>query len=521
MKTKRFLSFAAIFAIVFAFFACQNEVLTEPQGEEQQGGEQQGGESSGGSQVNNSSSSSLTNKSSSSLPSSSGTKNNLPKVLQPVIGYGYDISGEYAASSQIKYPVLNQDALLAANQIKEDPNMVSGEFNTTTGADINNYRNELTKKVSVNVNGGYGLASFEAEVGTNFGQTRIQNSSFVFATTSIRIAKVGYNISNRDGLDAFFTDEFKKDLNGTMTAKAIVDKYGTHVMLGGVIGARLDHHLSTVAKSETAINNLGLYVRASAEAKAVFASGGAGTEYEQNSTIQNSFDTKQTEVKTRVFGGIPQYAQSIHDRNSYDAWISSIEGNEIWSDYYPNSLFGIWALPMSATRSADLLAEVERRCVLTTIKPPELPETTELVTVRPSEKRITDAGWYSNVYDVVNFDDFFNVNLDSYKAQGYTKITFYIQMNVREYDDGYQYIGLWSSSVANDTYKLAEQQFEHGPGSYEPNWFVHEFKFPNININKFENKGSGYQFVIRYNADGWLSDDWGNKELKVKLTFSK
>jgi len=492
MKTRRFLSLVAIFALALAFFACSGDSPTEPQG----------GESSEGSQVNNS----------------------LPKIMQTVIGYGYDASQHYASSPDIRRSVLNQDALIAAKRILEDPNLVSGVFNTITGSDVNNYRSELTKKVSANVKGGYGPASFKVEAGENFGQDRIQNSNFVFATSSMRISKGAYHISNRDGLDAFFTEEFKKDLNSkSMTAEDIVTKYGTHVMLGGVMGARLDHHLSTVARSQTDINNLGYYVNASANVKVGL---GGGAEYQQDQKIKNSFDTTKTEINTIAFGGKPQYVYSIHldgsNPEAYKAWINSIDGNEIWSDYYPNSLFGIWALPMDAARSADLLAEVERRCAPTEISQEELATTTALVTVRTKEtsSQITDDGWYSNVYDVINFADF-NVNLDTYKAQGYTKITFYIKMSVKEYDDGYQYIGLWSSSVTNDTYKLAEQMFEHGGTSKETSWGDWEFTFPNININKFENKGSGYQFVIRYNADGWLGDNWGNKDLKVRLTFSK
>jgi len=191
-----------MFAMALAFNACSNDG-TGGDSSDSQGGSNQSSDSQGSS-----------NRSSDSQGSGDPvTKLELPDKMQAVIGYGYDASKRYASSIDIKFPILNQDALLAANRIVKDVNMVFGEFNTITGADINQYRRELAKKVSVSTSGGFGPISFGAEVSNNFGEDRIQNSSYIFATTSINIGKSAYNIQNRTGLDAFFTDEFKTDLN--------------------------------------------------------------------------------------------------------------------------------------------------------------------------------------------------------------------------------------------------------------------------------------------------------------------
>jgi len=40
-----------------------------------------------------------------------------------------------------------------------------------------------------------------------------------------------------------------------------------------------------------------------------------------------------------AFGGKPEFAARVTDPTSYQKWLDSIDGNEVWVDYYPNSLF--------------------------------------------------------------------------------------------------------------------------------------------------------------------------------------
>jgi hypothetical protein len=393
--------------------------------------------------------------------------------------------------------------------------MVFGEFKTITGSDVNQYRRDLTEKVSVNTNGGYGPVSFGAEVSKNFGDSRIQNSSYVFATYSINIAKGAYNIKSQSGLDAFFTNEFKTDLsNPAITAEKLVDKYGTHVMLGGIYGARLDHHLSTTAKNDKSFDKLGYYVKSSADVKFATANAGAGFSYDQQSEFEKYFETTETELKTLAFGGKPEYAQSINSNSGYNDWISSIDGNEIWSDYYPKSLLGIWELPMDIARSKGLQIEVELRCPPTKVVN-AFPDTiiTEWKMIRGDFQRITDAGPLKNPYDVVNFAKTFDVDLDRYKEKGYTKINFSIQMDMREIDDGYAWVYLYSSDTPSTSYQIASDMRDLNS---DKQWRPEYITFLKIDINSFDKS-----FVIRYDGTGKNDDDWENKNVKVKLDFYK
>ncbi|MDR1802460.1 MAG: hypothetical protein LBQ94_02535 [Treponema sp.] len=153
------------------------------------------------------------------------------------------------------------------------------------------------------------------------------------------------------------------------------------------------------------------------------------------------------------------------------------------------------------------------------IVPPSPTYSTDFVMIRTETKKITDSGRFNQPIDVVNLNSF-GLNLSTMKQEGYKTISFYIQLNVREIEDGYQYLFLFSSPRESNDYYIAELQFEHSKGSKDSNWWVHyesELYFENVSIDKFTNN----EFVIRYGASGVVEDTWENKDLKIKLVFKR
>ena len=145
--------------------------------------------------------------------------------------------------------------------------------------------------------------------------------------------------------------------------------------------------------------------------------------------------------------------------------------------------------------------------------------TTDFKTVRTDTKKITDSGRFHQHMDVVDFN-VFDINLNTKKQEGYKTISFYIQLNVREIDDGYQYLFLFNSPIMSNDYLLSSLQFEHSRGKKDGNWWVHkenELKFEDVSIDKFKNN----EFVIRYGASGDWADTWENKDLKIQLVIKK
>ena len=455
----------------------------------------------------------------------------IPNTVKAVLGHGYDITSHYAYSPDIKpVAVLDLDKLLQAQQVQEDSNLRYSEFETITGKDINEYMKNISAKVSYSAKANLlKLVSFSGEVGVNFDIERTKKGEYAFTTSTSRIVTGAYKVENKYGLDAYFTQDFTNDL-GTLNSSQLINKYGTHVMLGAVLGARVDYHLSVAKKEQNNITNLEAYAKAKAEAsyKGIGAGKSASAEVDMN--FAQYFYTKETHEKTRVFGGKSQYGQFIQNKQDYDKWIESIGGNEIWIDYYPQSLVPLSDLVTDKSRSDAIAQAIENYCkgkeIIVSpfvVSPPidntVKPITTVFKTIRTEKIKISDKDCLDQHFDVVNFN-VFDINLAAKKQEGYKTVSFYIQLNVREIDDGYQYLFLFSSPTKSNDYLLSGLQFEHSPGKKDGNWWVHyesELKFENVSLDKFSNN----EFVIRYGASGDWGDDWENKDLKIKLVMKK
>ena len=147
---------------------------------------------------------------------------------------------------------------------------------------------------------------------------------------------------------------------------------------------------------------------------------------------------------------------------------------------------------------------------------------TELKTIR-TETVIISGAQLEQPMDIVNFD-VFGINLNKLIQDGYKTVSFYIQLNVREIDDGHQYLYLYSSPIKSTNYRLSTLSFEHSLGKKDTNWWVHyekELKFENISLDKFQNN----EFVIRYSTQGTFLNPfegyWENKDLKIQLVIKK
>jgi hypothetical protein len=274
----------------------------------------------------------------------------IPDALKVVIGRGYDLTGTYADSAQVKrVAILDLGRLTEDGKILLDPNLSRGEFETISGSTISEYQSNLTVKVMVKGEGGVeGIASFAGEVGANFSSERTKSDDYAFATSRSLITKDAWfvDLDPTDLADSeYITDAFVKDVRD-LEPDAVIAKYGTHVMLGGVLGARLDYSMSVRKIKETSSTEMGAYVKAKAEATIEGVKAGLETDDSVDSKYKDSFETTSLEIRTTAVGGKVEYAQNIQNtyKEGYDKWIESIEGKEKWSDYYPESLYPIYKL---------------------------------------------------------------------------------------------------------------------------------------------------------------------------------
>lgn len=265
-------------------------------------------------------------------------------LTKVVIGRGYDVTSRYAFSPDIRATVLDHDKLDNDGKIMEDNNLAEAQFYIISGNTISEYQNSLA--VSASVAGSIGIpgVSFSSEIGAHFDRSKCETNEYAFATSTSKITKIAYFIEGKNNptqLLNYLSDEFQSDLQ-TKSGEALIEKYGTHVMLGGVWGARLDYHLTARKKTLAVGTQIGTYVKNRAEATFDAVTVTAETYAAVDNEFNNYFEVGELIVSTNAYGGSPEYAQSVQNKGDYDAWIASIADNPVWCDYYPESLCPIY-----------------------------------------------------------------------------------------------------------------------------------------------------------------------------------
>ena len=293
----------------------------------------------------------------------------LPDQLKEVIGKGYDITGKYADSGQIKtdgmkdLPILNLDKLRADGKVVQDMQQNSplkyGEFESVSGFDINEYMEKYAKKALSEAGTPVGLQGMFKKYATedviifktpySGNQERYKRDDFSFATARIIIVKDAYYVTIMNDLDKlreYLDDKFKIDLNGNMEPKALVERYGTHVMLGGVLGGRFEYHMCGQRKYDVK-DRMGAY--ANKKAKILFVDKGTTTSLD-NSNKVNYINNVVPPTGTMAYGTDNRTTnRDFAVSTDFDTWKNNVNANK-WIDYYPKSLVPIYELTVDAAR---------------------------------------------------------------------------------------------------------------------------------------------------------------------------
>lgn len=163
-----------------------------------------------------------------------------------VLGYGYDVTGEYLNPNSIKSQVIDINTF-----IREVPHRFesSGIFETrsgqmSSGEDFVSYQKDIQNQVNyapydwADFMTGFESAVFVGEI-SQLGQ---DISEYSFARNEIAIRRQrAYEIdANAETLSRYLAQTFKDDIT-SLSALAIIEKYGTHVLTniekGGILKA--------------------------------------------------------------------------------------------------------------------------------------------------------------------------------------------------------------------------------------------------------------------------------------------
>ena len=335
-----------------------------------------------------------------------------------VLGCGYDITGEYASIDYVKQPVLDLDALKTHKRVERNDNssITSSHF---SGSNTKEFSTSYDKEIGVSASVSMFGVTFKNETSKTVKDSDYSKSTTRVASTKITMKKSTYRIDGYQELGylmPFLTDKFKRDLD-TLSADRIISLYGTHVILGAVLGARVNYamsYLQSVAKhshSETfatassvsydsagklhgnpvpqsnaakasdavmtisnnnfidcTINNyvVGNGKSSSSQSNGGNMSGGssskiggnASLKYTETTSADVNEENESTQISISGCGGDEMYlAQFLRGNREFSGkWADSLKGSSswVWCDFVKDTLIPIYMLVPNSTRAKQI-----------------------------------------------------------------------------------------------------------------------------------------------------------------------
>ncbi|GGB17454.1 MULTISPECIES: MAC/perforin domain-containing protein [Mucilaginibacter] len=205
--------------------------------------------------------------------------------LYDLLGFGYDVTGEYASSNSTTYQVVDiaKIAQAESNRVVTDLN-VTQYSESHSGSTAEDYSQNLSYSTGASLT----VGAFSGTVSEKFHEFSSLSSKYSYADASLIIRQKRLRFDAPLSLikSTYLTPVFKSDVN-SMTPQQLVTKYGTHVLTDIILGAKL----SLYYRSQTTIKDRALSVKAGAEAKGLFGIFGASTNISyQDSLINSNFD---------------------------------------------------------------------------------------------------------------------------------------------------------------------------------------------------------------------------------------
>jgi hypothetical protein len=255
-----------------------------------------------------------------------------------VLGWGYDIAGEYAKAGSIKWQVLDFTKLDEAGRIIEQ------QLNPTTykldaGSTTTEYQTSMANSIGVSADASYMGAAFSAEVNHAFSSSRSESDAYTFATVRMVVPKKQYVINGSvSELIPYLSEAFKHDLVN-MTPQELINDYGTHVMLGGSWGGRVDYNSSFQKRAQVTKEEVSNLVKIKADATFGAASFNVGLTNDQKTALESKFESSSESKTVIIWGGDDAGGFQIANENNYQQWVASLSNPStwIWYDFGPSS----------------------------------------------------------------------------------------------------------------------------------------------------------------------------------------
>jgi len=266
------------------------------------------------------------------------------------LGCGYDVFDKYADVSIVKARILDLNKLSNANLI-EKKTIEKSVFTTSSGTTVNEYASSLQTQAELQGS----FMFFSGAIRASFSESRYSRQEYSYATVHSAIQKLSFRIPMdvpTSDLKNYLTETAKNNINNSSySPNSLFQTYGTHCMVGIIVGGRLDYNISAKSSDVTGSKSIGAYANFGFKTK--FKSASISSETitdEQWNTFSNS-----KEERLETYGGKSEYGQNIINDGDYNNWINSIDENPVFCEFASNnSLVPIWELCDNAARKTEI-----------------------------------------------------------------------------------------------------------------------------------------------------------------------
>lgn len=240
-----------------------------------------------------------------SAMNTSKSKSNVNQMMSVVnskfnlLGFGYDITGEFANASAAKFSVIDVQKLendYSTRVLITPMNATIGKI--TAGINARNYTEGLQLRVDATYSS---VPGFKGTITARYNDSTAFSSKFVYSSFDHQIQHNSIKLNaSYELLKSYLTPSFLDDVQN-QSAAFIVANYGTHILKDIIIGAKLE----VLYRSETTKEDRILAASAGVDVsvKSIF---NISTGYSYNST--QTADNFSHSLHYRTWGGDP----SIH-----------------------------------------------------------------------------------------------------------------------------------------------------------------------------------------------------------------
>ena len=274
------------------------------------------------------------------------------------IGRGYDVFGRYATGLSLKNAVLDTDKLIAAGQIHRSEIKYSN-YGEIEGQTLDEYAKSMS--TSAKVSGGF--MGFGASVSASFNSKYTSKATSFYKSIIYYIVEENLFINGACDYKQFVLPDVKtildtgKSGSRTYTEKEIFDTFGTHVLVDGIFGGKLEYSAAAGSDEWASYSDFDINVKAGYNVGFASISG----ELNVSGSTNKSHYASHSDVKVITFGGTAQDGISLgKDKQAESAlrvWRDSVPGRLALVEFGntgATALLPIWKLCSNTARATAL-----------------------------------------------------------------------------------------------------------------------------------------------------------------------